>query len=210
MAKTRTASGQRVSDQHGLVHHSLIAGAFYQGLHPGGFTDALTGIHVPGPRAEVDDSNKREIIRFIDIPEPVQLPHYKIILEISEGGKTRKEVEVDFNANDEQPVHEAFQLALSTEVIRLVSDEEMEEKYPETWAARKDKYVWRDFNTKPQRSVRDLFAEAEASGSYLRISQNEKKLKEAKETLEAHKRQMDEAPDDETPSKVKRPPKITK
>jgi hypothetical protein len=202
-------TGTRQREVHGLVHHSLIAGAFYQGLYPGGFSDSLTGIHIPGPRANVDDSNKREIINFIDIPEPVQLPHFKIVLEVSDGGKTRKEVEVDFNANDEQPVHEAFQLALSTGVIRLVADEIMEEKYPETWAMRKEKYVWRDFNTKPQRPVTDLFEEAENAGAYLRIAQNQAKLREVKAQLESKKRQMDEAPDDDKPS-VKRPPKIAK
>lgn len=207
MATSRNAVRQR--DAHGLVHHSLIAGAFYQGIHPGGFTDALTGIHVPGPRAEVNEGKKREVIRFIDIPEPIQLPHFKIVVETSDGGKTRKEVEVDFNANDEQPVHESFQLALSTNVIRLVTDEIMEEKYPETWAARLEKYVWRDFSTKPSRPVQDLMEEAEDTGKFLRIVQNQAKAVEARKEMQERRQQMDE-PAEEDPSKLKRPPKFSK
>lgn len=204
-------TGVRQREAHGLVHHSLIAGAFYQGLHVGGFTDSLTGIHIPGPKAEIDEGKKREIIRFIDIPEPIQLPHFKVIVEISEGGKSRKEVEVDFNANDEQPVHEAFQLALSTNVIRLVPDDIMEEKYPETWAMRKEKYVWRDFSTKPQRPVQDLLEEAENTGLFLRIAQNQDKMQKVRADLQARKARMDDpAEEDEKPKLKRLPSKISK
>jgi hypothetical protein len=158
------------STKTGISFDVLVPGAFYQGVYPGGFSDSLTGIHIPGPKAILDGSTKRSVVRLTDLPEPVQLPHYKIVVEVSDSGKTRKEVESDFNANDEQPVHDAFQLGLATGVIRMVPDDEMEEKYPETWAERQERYVWRQHDVTKVVDMAAMLREAQENDDFARFA----------------------------------------
>ena len=154
----------RRSTKTGIAFDILEGGKFYQGVMPGGFTDAQTGIHVPGPKANLDGSTKRVVVSLTELPDPIQLPHFKIVNELSEGGKTRKEVEVDFTADDEQPVHEAFQLALATGIIRMVPDETVEEKYPAAWAARSEHLVYRIDNLASKKPMLELLHDAEDAG----------------------------------------------
>lgn len=161
---------RRNSDESsGLSFTMLVPGAFYQGVMPGGFTDALTSIHIPGPKAVLGGPTKREVISLTELPEPVQIPHVKLVSEKTEGGKVIKEVERDFTAPDEQPVHEGFMLALASEVIRLVPEEEMQERFPETWANRQEHYVYRTQSvTKNQKSYASMMVEALQAGDLAR------------------------------------------
>lgn len=156
------------STKTGIAFDVLVPGAFYQCNLPGHFTDSLTGIVIPGPKAVVDDSQRRNVLSLTELPEPVQLPHFKLTVEVSDSGKTRKEIESDFNATDEQPVHEAFQYALATGIIRLVPDEEVEEKYPETWANRDPRIVWQSENTKPAKDPLEMIREAQDANRFAR------------------------------------------
>lgn len=187
-------------DAYGLEHHQLVAGSFYQCIQVGGFTDRATGIHIPGPKAILDDSTKREVIELTEIPEPVQIPHFKIVVEISDSGKTKKEVERDFTAIDDMPVCEAFHLALSTGIIRRVPDHVMEEKYPETWASRKEHYVWRDSGMQTQKSMRDLFDQAEDDQKFARLTEAAEKAQSVRAKIAEREREIDE------PRKVSPPP----
>lgn len=180
MAETRRVHR---ATQSGIAFDVLIPGAFYQCVQPGGFSDSLTGIHVPGAKAILDGSTKRTVVGLTEVPDPVQLPHSKIIVEVSEGGKVRSEVEVDFNANDEQPVHEAFQLALATGIMRMVPDEEVEEKYPRAWASRDPHIVWRSENAQKSRPMIEMLKEAEDAGDFAKIADNARKVGAAQENI---------------------------
>ncbi|SRR6266700_6522506 len=161
---------KRNLDTLGVTHISIENGGFYQGITPGGFPDVQTHIKVPGPKVEFVDAFSREIKAFKEIPEPVQFPHFKIVLEKNERSGLLEEIERDFNAMDIDPIHLGLLFALQTGVIRYVPEYEMQEKYPDTWAKRSLKLVWRNASDKPEKTNRQLLDEAEQSDSYLRNS----------------------------------------
>lgn len=181
----------RSNPESGMSFDILIPGKFYQGVTPGGFGDSLTGIHIDGPRAIIDTSTKRHIIGLTDLPEPIQLPHFKLVIELSESGKEQKEIEKAFNAADENPIHEAFALALATGIIRLVTDEEMEAHYPETWEARNPKYVWRADNLRPTIPMIDMLRDAQDEGKLARLLKNTQNIATAKEDIHARQAEID-------------------
>ncbi len=152
----------------GISHMNLEPGGFYQGVLPGGFSDVVTQITIPGPKVEFENEFTREIKAFKEVPEPIQIPHYKVHLEKNENSGNWENKEYDFNATGQKQIHEGLMYALQTGVIRYVSDDEMEEKYPETWAKRSPKLVWHAKSDKPEKSMRQLLDEAEQSDSYAR------------------------------------------
>jgi len=163
-----TSETKRNLETLGISHMNLEPGGFYQGVLPGGFTCSQTQINVPGPKVEFKDDFSREIKAFKEIPEPIQIPHYKAATEKDENSGLMKEVLRDFNAMDNWRIHEALMYALQTGVIRYVPDDEMLEKYPETFSARNPKLVWRAKSDKPEKSMRLLLDEAEQSDEFAR------------------------------------------
>lgn len=209
--------------QSGMEFEVFENGAFYQGVTPGGFTDAKTGIIIPGPRAVVDDSANRNIISLTDIPDPIQLPHKKLIMEVTESGKERKEVEKDFNSVDETPLHDAFQHALATGIIQIVSPETMQERYPEAWAKRQAKIVFRTENVLRPVPFADMLEEAEQNNRLLSVSKNHANLAPMKKDIAERRSQIDAPaqedgsdpdfkPENSPPTKLKpgKPPKPVK
>ncbi|GAC1334242.1 MAG: hypothetical protein NVSMB14_01280 [Isosphaeraceae bacterium] len=178
MAVTRSAANRRVN-AGGMEVSVFIPGAYYQGVTVGGFSDALTGYHVPGPKANVEGS-KRQVVSLTDVPDPIQLPHVKIVIEITDAGKTRKEVEVPFNANDSQPMHEAFQNALSTGLIRIIPDEDVMERYPNAWAKYEEKIVWLGEGVRPAKSALEMLKEAEEEGRYVKFAEETTKIEKTR------------------------------
>lgn len=127
----------------GLVFETIQPGAFYQGVLPGGFTDATTSIHIPGPKVALDEVNKRTVTKVTDLPDPVQIPHLKEVYEFKDKDrKIREKSLVPFDRDDEFQYHQAFQMALSTGIIREVSDEDVQKFYPEAWAKKQDRIVY--------------------------------------------------------------------
>lgn len=139
MARNEAARrrGQLVSD------FALEVGAFYQGCLPGGFTDSTTGIIIPGPIVNIDETRNRQVSSISSLPDPVQIPHKKLVEDYKDKDrKVRESVEVAFDRNDEAPLHTALFLALQTGIIRRITDEEVEARYPEAWAKRRDSIVF--------------------------------------------------------------------
>lgn len=163
-----TSENKRNLETLGITHINLEPGGFYQGVQPGGFTCVQTQIHIPGPKVEFKDEFSREILAFKEIPEPIQIPHLKAVTEKDENSGLMKEVFRDFNAMDNWRIHEALMYALQTGVIRYVPDDEMADKYPESWKNKKEKIVWRSKSDKPDKSMRQLLDEAEQNDDYLR------------------------------------------
>ncbi len=161
-----TTETKRNLDTLGITHTGLEPGGFYQGLLPGGFTCVSTHIHIPGPKVEFKDEFSREIKAFKEIPEPVQIPHSRFINEKNDDGVYIEKL-VDFNTTY-KPVHEALMYAVQTGVIRYVPDDEMAEKYPDTYADRQTKLIWREKSSKPAKSSRQLLDEAEQENQYAR------------------------------------------
>lgn len=144
----------------GVVFEEIEPGAFYQCIQPGGFTDAVTGIHVPGPKVTLDDTTKRTVVEVSELPNPIQLPHLKEVYEFKDKDrKVREKVMAPFNRKDDYPFHEAFQMALSTGIIRKVDDEDVEDYYPEAWANRRERIVYtQEVSVTP---MADLISQAE-------------------------------------------------
>jgi hypothetical protein len=163
-----TSETKRNLETLGISHMNLEPGGFYQGVLPGGFTCSQTQINVPGPKVEFKDDFSREIKAFHEIPEPIQIPHFKAATEKDENSGLMKEVLRDFNAMDNWRIHEALMYALQTGVIRYVPEDEMLEKYPTTFAGRNPKLVWRAKSDKPEKSMRLLLDEAEQNDSFAR------------------------------------------
>lgn len=163
-----SAEAKRVLESLGVTHTSIEPGGFYHGLTPGGYTDVATGIHIPGPKVQFKNEHSREIVAFKEIPEPYQIPHLHAVMEKDEKSNLVKEVFRDFNAMDNYRIHEGLLNALQTGVIRFVSEQEMKEKYPATWAKKEDKIIWRDASNKPAKTNWELLDEAEQNDSYAR------------------------------------------
>lgn len=157
---------------------AIVPGGFYQGVFPGGFTDAVTGIHVPGPVVNLDKETKRQVVSISSMPDPVQVPHFKRIIDFKDKDrKVREEVEVTFDRQDEQPLHEGLVLALNTGNIRYVSEEEMADRYPQAWEEREERKVF-DKAGKPARPMLELIEEFHVAA--------EKSNQRAEEANDAH------------------------
>ena len=142
----------------GVLFDSIVPGDFYISNDPGGWTDRTTGIHVPGPIVDVD-KDTRMIEGVHTMPNPVQIPHYKMVVDFKDKDrKIQERKEVPFDRPDEIPLHDALNMALSTGIIVRVSDEEMETTYPEAWAERKAHYLY-DEEKKTQRPMADMIAD---------------------------------------------------
>jgi len=140
-----------------IIIERVIPGAFYQSVAPGGFTDAVTGIHIPGPTVHIDPVT-RGVAAVAEMPAPVQIPHLKRTFDLKDN---LLQVEAPFNRVDAEATTEGLNMALQTGIIRRVSDEEVKELYPAAFAARNEKIVYRhDGQTVvPMASLVDQFQE---------------------------------------------------
>lgn len=145
-----------------IGYEKVAPGAFYQGCFPGGFSDSVTGIHVPGPIVFVNNEAERMITGVASLPDPVQMPHVKLVLDfIDKDRKDRKWIEAPFDRQDTAPLHEALALALGTGIIRELPDEEVERRYPDAWAKRSSHLVFDPNANRDETPMRDLIAEHE-------------------------------------------------
>jgi hypothetical protein len=150
-----------VDDSYGLQQKiGAIAGAvlkpggFYLSRIIGGFQDVQSGLKFPGPKAIVD-SVTHDVTELVDLPAPIQLPTHRYAefssLPDSDRRKVNREKVRSLNEPDlvlcsfDAYTHDDFLggllLALRTETIQEVSQEEMERIFPETWAARKSEII---------------------------------------------------------------------
>ena len=136
---------RRINELAGL---ELEPGAFYTCAVPGGWADVNTGLFFKGPKAIVDPDT-REITALVDLPEPVQLPHFRMADydSLTEAGKRRVPVDgrtplpgrpdlvrVAFNEPTLDEFCSGLNLAIRTGTIVRVSDFDMETLHSETWA----------------------------------------------------------------------------
>lgn len=143
----------------GVIFESLEPGEFYRSISPGGFTDRVTGIHVPGPIVKESSDGTRMIEGVVSMPNPVQLPHFKSILDFKDKDrKIQEKKEVPFDRQDETPLHDGLSQALGTGIIEHVSHEDMLEFYPDAWAARKEHLVY-DTEEKVARPMGEMISE---------------------------------------------------
>lgn len=116
------------------VRVPVDGGDFVTSRQPGHFTDPLTGIKIFGPKAIVDEIT-REVVEFTDIPDPVQLPTFKM----SPDAKDRSEWNaIGFFDADDLNVHDAIWLAVQTGILEVVPDEVVKASFPAAWAARRE------------------------------------------------------------------------
>lgn len=146
-------------DHGGLIAApALECGKFYVSVQCGGFTDVVSGLHVPGPVAIVDSLNKQII--GVELRAPIQLPHAKIAYN----PKDRAEkIEVPFFEYNELG-ESALQMACNTGIIVHVPDEEVQALWPEAWATRQEHIVFDPFKDARtnHRPILDLIGEAKA------------------------------------------------
>lgn len=116
-------------------------GSWMQGCFPGGWSCAVTGIHIPGPIVEVDEL--RRPIKIVSMPAPVQIPHKRTIQRIDERGKlVTEEVPMDFSSDENPSVLDGLHLALACGVIREVSEEELKRRYTDAFADKREDSVY--------------------------------------------------------------------
>jgi hypothetical protein len=153
-------TGQQHSTQT-LVGERLHPGGFYRCVQPGGFTDAGTSIHVPGPKVRVDPDT-RVTLEVIELPTPIQLPHFKIAKIFDREKREIIDREVPFTRRDEDFVQAGLQAALDAGVIERVAESHVEHVYPDAWAARKEHIVFDPLAVvRGAKSVRELLDDAE-------------------------------------------------
>ena len=142
----------------GIIFDAIIPGDFYLSNDPGGWTDRITGIKIPGPIVNIDQDT-RMIENIESMPDPVQLPHFKMIVNTKDKDrKIQERSEVPFDRADENPMHDGLNQALATGIIEHVEDEKVRELYPNAWAKRKAHYVYDDEKKTP-RPMGDLISE---------------------------------------------------
>lgn len=116
------------------VRIPVDGGDFVTSRQPGHFTDSLTGISIAGPKAILDEVT-REVVAFRDIPDPVQLPTFKM----SPDAKDRSEWNaIGFFDADDLNVHDAIWLAVQTGILVVVPDEVVKASFPAAWSARRE------------------------------------------------------------------------
>jgi hypothetical protein len=111
--------------------------AWLIGVYPGGFSDRLTGIHVPGPIVNVEGTDRR-IVGIASLPNPVRIPRSKVLVsyERARPGCEPQAVRtvVDFCDNsDQQGMHDGLRLAVLTGTVRVLTDAEVQRDFPEAW-----------------------------------------------------------------------------
>lgn len=120
----------------------VAPGRWYQGVFAGGFSDAQTGIHVPGPIVELD-KDTRKPVRIVHLPDPVQIPHKRVIQRIDERGHvTTEEVAMDYSTDEHPSALDGLHLALQCGQIREVPAEEMQRRYPDAFADKREDRVY--------------------------------------------------------------------
>jgi|GEM_PF-4878758 len=113
-------------------------GKFYQAVFAGGWTDAQTGIHVPGPIVETDPCTRKPV-RIAYMPPPVQIPHRRTIQRIDDRGKLiTEEVAMDYSTGEHPSVLDGLHLALQCGQIREVAEDELRRRYPDAFAQKRD------------------------------------------------------------------------
>lgn len=143
----------------GIIFDSIIPGDFYISNDPGGWTDRTTGIHFPGPTVNLVQDGSRMIDSVNSVPDPVQLPHVKVIVDFKDKDrKVQERKEVPFDRQDETPLHDGISQALGTGIIEHVSDEDIQRFYPNAWKNRQEKYVY-DAEVKIARPMTELISE---------------------------------------------------
>lgn len=149
--------------QAGIVYDVLVPGAFYRGTTPGGFTDVTTGLIIPGPRVILSEDGTRVIDRIGDapgdLPDPIQMPHFRTVNDPDDKKVALKTVAFDFYTDKIPKIHDGIEMALGTNLIEMVSDEDMEEFYPIAWERRKENITF-SILKKESRPMKDLMAEA--------------------------------------------------
>src|SRR5579872_7466800 len=140
-----------------IVIERIIPGAFYQSVQPGGFTDASTGIHIPGPKVHIDPVT-RGVAAVAEMPDPVQIPHLKRTFDLKDN---KLQVDAPFDRVDAEATTEGLNMALQTGIIRRVSDEEVKELYPAAYAKRNKEIVFNPNgqNVVPMATLVDRFQE---------------------------------------------------
>lgn len=148
--KTVQPSRDELRRINALAGQELEPGAFYTCAVVGGWADVKTGLVFKGPKAIVDPDT-REITALADLPEPVQLPHFRMADydSLTDAGKRRVPAEgrtpipghpdlvrVAFNEPTLDEYCNGLNLALRTGTIVRVSDFDVETLHPETWANR--------------------------------------------------------------------------
>jgi hypothetical protein len=139
----------------------LLVGAFYISTQVGGWTDVITGLHIPGPKVRVRQDT-REPLEITELPRPVQLPHWKTERVLDKESRLYVDREVPFDRHDESSYHEGLQMALDCGIIERLDDERVRRVYPDAWAERQEHYVFsRDVVTKGAKTLKELLEEAE-------------------------------------------------
>jgi len=142
---------QRIGTIAGAV---LNAGGFYICSRVGGFQDVKSGLFFPGPKAVVD-SVTRQITELVDLPSPVQLPTHRYAEFNSLSPSDQRAIDREkvrllnepdlvlcrFDAYTNNDFLGGLLLALRTETIREVTNDDMKLTFPEVWALRKDKII---------------------------------------------------------------------
>lgn len=116
---------------HSDFHIQRIhAGAWLVGQCVGGFTDGLTGFHVPGVKVHTDPTT-RQPIAVTDVPSPVQLPTHRLVSVYNERERKYVQIEERYDYADDRngDLLDGLNQALAVGLIRIVSDEEMRSKY---------------------------------------------------------------------------------
>jgi hypothetical protein len=146
----------------GIIFDTIVPGDFYISNDPGGWTDRITGIKIPGPIVNIDQDT-RMIEGIATMPDPVQIPHVKIVVNVKDKDrKVQERTEVPFDRADDMPLNDGLNQALATGIIERLEDEVVAELYPNAWAKRKAHYVYDDEKKTP-RPMRDLISEFHAS-----------------------------------------------
>ncbi len=139
-----------------IIRVAVQAGAFIVSRAPGGFTDCVTGLHFPGPKATVDPVT-REVVALHDFPDPIQLPTTKQSPNEKDLYEYR---EIDFFEGDTVNAQDAIRMALDVGILEIVDDEVMRTTYPHLWEKR------RKWCFEPRSNVRDAAKSESLSDLY--------------------------------------------
>lgn len=123
------------------MFEAVKPGDFYIGVFPGHFTCPITGIIFRGPKVRMGGSTGLEILAVDSMPDPVQIPHFKHIIEVDSRG-VRHERDVDFDRSGDDAIHEAIQLAIVTGQIKHVPEDVMMKHFPAAYEKRQEKIVY--------------------------------------------------------------------
>jgi len=119
------------------------SGGWYQALCPGGFASAETGIMVAGCVVETD-SNTRRVTKIVSLAPPTKLPTDRVIMVFNEreGKHEIEERPFDWYDDRHSSLCDGLDSALQVGLIVEVPEHQVRERYPETWAHRKERDVF--------------------------------------------------------------------